>query len=54
MIFLFKRTQEDLVTLIEAHMQLSKFCSDTSEALEYIAGMYCIACLATLRIDTDL
>ncbi|XP_062409103.1 dynein heavy chain domain-containing protein 1-like [Sardina pilchardus] len=35
---LYNWTQEDLVTLIEAHTQLSKHCSDTTEALEYIAA----------------
>ncbi|XP_048121288.1 dynein heavy chain domain-containing protein 1 [Alosa alosa] len=35
---LYNWTQEDLVTLIEAHIQLSKHCNDTTEALEYIAA----------------
>lgn len=42
-IFLLKpfsiyRTQEDLLTLIDAHDRITKHCSDPTGALEYIAG----------------
>lgn len=37
-LFLFQRSQEDLLTLLDAHVSIAGLCHDKTKALQYIAG----------------
>ncbi len=37
-LFLFCRSQEDLLALIDAHFRITSLCHDKTKALQYISG----------------
>lgn len=37
-LFLFQRSQEDLLTLMDAHVCIASLCHDKTKALQYMAG----------------
>lgn len=37
-LFLFQRSQEDLLALLDAHICIASLCHDKTKALQYIAG----------------